>query len=50
MAGLFASLGFSAAFALAALLVAAASFLLWYLVEKPALRRDSHYRKAAGED
>ena len=43
-AGAFASLGLGWGGALAAVLVVAASFLLWHLVEKPALRRDSHYR------
>jgi len=47
MAGLFVQLGYAAGFAAAALLVFAASFLLWHLVEKPALRPSSHYRQAA---
>ena len=47
MAGVFATAGLSAGFAIAALLTLAASFLLWWFVEKPALRRDSHYRQAA---
>ncbi|MGB3625934.1 MAG: acyltransferase [Henriciella sp.] len=50
MLGLFASLGFGLAFGLALALVTAASVLLWHLVEKPALRRDSHYRKASETD
>ncbi|RIJ26084.1 acyltransferase [Henriciella barbarensis] len=47
MAGVFATAGLSAGFAIAALLTLASSFLLWWFVEKPALRRDSHYRQAA---
>lgn len=47
MAGVFATAGLSAGFAIAALLTLVASFLLWWFVEKPALRRDSHYRQAA---
>ena len=47
MAGLFVQLGHAAGFAVAAVLVFAASFLLWHLVEKPALRPSSHYRQAA---
>ncbi|KCZ84226.1 acyltransferase family protein [Hyphomonas adhaerens MHS-3] len=47
MAGLFVQLGFAAGFAIAALFVFAASFLLWHLVEKPALRPSSHYRQVA---
>lgn len=46
MAGLFAVLPLPAAFALAATGVLFASLVLWHLVEKPALRSDSHYRKA----
>ncbi|RIJ15052.1 acyltransferase [Henriciella mobilis] len=46
MAGLFAALPLPAAFVLAAVGVLFASLMLWHLVEKPALRRDSHYRKA----
>nr|WP_321359474.1 acyltransferase [uncultured Hyphomonas sp.] len=47
MAGLFVQLGFAAGFVMAALCVFAASFLLWHLVEKPALRPSSHYRQVA---
>lgn len=43
-AGAFASLGLGWGFVLATGAVLAVSFLLWHLVEKPALRRDSHYR------
>lgn len=46
MAGVFAAIPFGGGFALAALLVVIASFALWHLVERPALRRDSHYRLA----
>lgn len=45
--GLFASLGFGVAAVVATLVVLLSSFLLWHLIEKPALRRDSHYRKVA---
>ncbi len=47
MVGAFSALPFAAAFVLAGALSFAASLLLWFFVEKPALRRDSHYRKAA---
>lgn len=46
-AGLFGQAGHAAGFAIAAALVFAASFALWHLVEKPALRPSSHYRQAA---
>ena len=46
-AGLLPLLGPPAFFSLAALLVILASFALWHLVEKPALRPSSHYRKVA---
>jgi peptidoglycan/LPS O-acetylase OafA/YrhL len=46
-AGLLETLGAPAFFALAALLVLLASFALWHLVERPALRPSSHYRKVA---
>jgi peptidoglycan/LPS O-acetylase OafA/YrhL len=49
MAGLFTHVAYSAGFALATLLVFGASFVLWHLVEKPALRPSSHYRQAAAE-
>ncbi|MFN4225915.1 MAG: acyltransferase family protein [Hyphomonas sp.] len=49
--GLLRMLGAPAFFVLSAILVLAASFALWHLVEKPALRPTSHYRKvAAGND
>ncbi len=35
--------------AAATALVLLASFLLWHLVERPALRRDSHYRRAEAQ-
>lgn len=47
MVGAFSIMPFAAAFAVAAALSFLASVLLWFFVEKPALRRDSHYRKAA---
>ena len=46
-AGLVAALGLPAFLALAAVLVILASLALWHLVEKPALRPSSHYRKVA---
>lgn len=46
-AGLLPRLGAPAFFGLAALLVLLASYALWHLVEKPALRPSSHYRKVA---
>lgn len=46
MAGVFDLLGQASGLILSAALTLAASFLLWWWVEKPALRRDSHYRKA----
>lgn len=48
-AGLLTALGAPAFFALATLLVLAASFALWHIVEKPALRPSSHYRKVAAK-
>lgn len=45
--GVFATLGYAAGFTLSAVLVIAASFALWHLVERPALRPSSHYRKVA---
>lgn len=45
--GVFASLGYAAGFMLSAALVIAASYALWHLVERPALRPSSHYRKVA---
>lgn len=49
-AGLLPTLGAPAFFALATILVLAASFALWHLVEKPALRPSSHYRKVAARN
>ncbi|MEQ9507014.1 MAG: acyltransferase [Hyphomonas sp.] len=49
-AGLLTTLGAPAFFAVAALLVVLASLALWRLVEKPALRRSSHYRKMAAQE
>lgn len=46
-AGLLPALGAPAFFALAGVLVLAASYALWHLVERPALRPSSHYRKVA---
>ncbi|MEM1390886.1 MAG: acyltransferase [Pseudomonadota bacterium] len=45
--GVFASLGTVSAIAIAFGLVFGLSFALWWLVEKPALRADSHYRRAS---
>ena len=47
MAGMFAAAGVATGFIVASVLILAASFALWWAVEKPALRRDSHYRQAA---
>ncbi len=47
MVGLFSTLGTVGGFALAGILVFAASYILWWSVEKPALRRSSHYRKVS---
>ncbi len=47
MAGAFAALGYAAGFLLSAVGVIAASYALWHLVERPALRPSSHYRKVA---
>ena len=49
MLGAFSALGYVAGFTLAAVLVFGLSFALWRWVEKPALRRDSHYRQASEE-
>lgn len=46
-AGLASKLGPVGFLSAATLVVIAASFALWHLVEKPALRPSSHYRKAA---
>ena len=43
-AGVFTALGFWVGLAISAILVFLLSYLLWWWVEKPALRRDSHYR------
>jgi len=48
-AGVFAAFGLIGGLVVAAALVFAASYLLWWWVEKPALRRDSHYRKLSEE-
>ena len=48
-AGLAASLGLGGFLALATALTLAASFALWHLVEKPALRPSSHYRRVTTE-
>ena len=47
MAGMFVAAGVATGFIVAGVLILAASFALWWAVEKPALRRDSHYRQAA---
>jgi len=49
-AGLAASLGLAAYLALATALTLAVSFALWHLVEKPALRPTSHYRRVAKDN
>ena len=48
-AGLFDTLGFAGGLTVSTLLVFALSYLLWWWVEKPALRRDSHYRRVSEE-
>ena len=48
-AGIAASLGLGAFIAVATVATLAASFALWHLVEKPALRPSSHYRRVAAE-
>ena len=48
-AGLFDAMGLTAGIALSAIIVFPISYLLWWWVEKPALRRDSHYRQVSGE-
>jgi len=48
-AGLATSLGLAGFLALATALTLAASLALWHLVEKPALRPSSHYRRVAAE-
>ena len=47
MVGAFAAFGHAVGFALSALLVIVASYALWHLVERRALRPSSHYRKVA---
>ncbi len=49
-AGLAASLGLAGFLALATALTLAVSFALWHLVEKPALRPTSHYRRVAKDN
>lgn len=49
MVGAFAILGLAGGILLSTILVFAASYLLWWWVEKPALRKDSHYRKISEE-
>ncbi len=48
MAGLFAAIGAVGGVLLAVALIFGLSYLLWWLVEKPALRQDSHYRLVSG--
>lgn len=48
-AGLFATLGLWAGIALSGVIVYALSYMLWWWVEKPALRQDSHYRQVSME-
>ena len=47
--GLFDALGLIGGTAISAAIVFPLSYLLWWWVEKPALRRDSHYRKVSEE-
>ena len=47
MVGAFAAFGHAVGFTLSALLVIVASYALWHLVERRALRPSSHYRKVA---
>ena len=46
-AGLFTAIGAIGGLAIAGALILGLSFALWWLVEKPALRKDSHYRKVS---
>ncbi len=49
--GVFTAIGAYAGLALSAVLVFGVSYLLWWWVEKPSLRRDSHYRRVSeGKD
>ena len=48
-AGVFDALGFVCGAIVSAAIVFPVSYLLWWWVEKPALRRDSHYRKVSEE-
>ncbi|KCZ54013.1 hypothetical protein HY29_02795 [Hyphomonas beringensis] len=48
--GVFAGAGLVGGFALSALLVVGASFMLWHVVERRALRPSSHYRKVAASN
>lgn len=48
-AGLFDSVGLGLGVAVSAAIVFPISYLLWWWVEKPALRRDSHYRRVSEE-
>ncbi len=45
--GVFSTLGLYGGLAVSAFLTYGLSFVLWWWVEKPALRRDSYYRKAS---
>ncbi|MEM9572093.1 MAG: acyltransferase [Pseudomonadota bacterium] len=47
--GLYDALGLGGGVAVSAVIVLPVSYLLWWWVEKPALRRDSHYRKVSEE-
>ncbi len=49
-AGLVTTLDLAGFLAVATILVLVASFALWHLVEKPALRPSSHYRKVAAKE
>ncbi len=46
-AGLFTAIGAVGGLVVAAVFVFGLSFALWWLVEKPALRKDSHYRRVS---
>jgi peptidoglycan/LPS O-acetylase OafA/YrhL len=47
--GIFEAFGLFGGVLISVVLVFGLSFALWWLVEKPALRRDSHYRIVSGE-